>query len=217
MTFLCSFIGSDAGVLQIQPAWALQLIPRLLVSIYGTSSPVLLFEWLLTIIWEDGQVKLQPTVKLTETASGHEDTSSELFVKGDVNPYAEATIKIDVASDTLRLLLLQPLAATEEGRSHAVISKSRHLLSTCLDSMVQLIEAERDLSLFCSPWDCRGRFLEMYAVVRVAHALKAAGQVEPTTEGKKWCSQDVLDEDGSLRCLPKVAKAIQLLYINCCQ
>ena len=62
--------------------------------------------------------------------------------------------KIDVPSETIRLLLLSA-AVTKDECFHPIFTKWHHLL----ESIVQLIEAE----LFQSQWDSQGQFLDLYA------------------------------------------------------
>ena len=204
-------VGSVATVQQIQPSWALQLIPQLLCGIYSTNNPIQLFEWLMTIIWEDRQVQFDSTDRPPESTSNDEENSRELFVKGDVNPYTEATTKIDVASEALRLLL-QLVAATKNECSHPIFTKCHHLLSQCTKSIVQVIEAEQNKALFQSQWDSSGRFLDLYAVVRAVYALSTVDQADPVTESGKWCLQDLLEWNRLPLGQPKLCKAIQLLY-----
>jgi hypothetical protein len=205
----CCSQDSAAMMQQIQPSWALQLIPHLLFSIYSTNNPIQLFEWLLTMIWEGRQVQTPSADKFTKSISSGQESSRELFVKGDINPYAEATTKLDVAAETLRLLLQSDNIVSKDDH---IFVKYDHLLSQCLESIVQLTEAEYDKALFQSQWESRGHFVEIYAIILAAHALCTVGQSNPVRKSKRQYVQDLLEKNRLPLGQPKLCKAIQLLY-----
>ncbi|XP_062515689.1 tRNA (32-2'-O)-methyltransferase regulator THADA-like isoform X2 [Corticium candelabrum] len=200
--------GPEVRVKQIQPSRSIHLIPQLLVSIYATNSPMQLFEWLLNLLWEGKHI--EECVKSQNALKGdleHAEDSVELFMKGDINPYAEATVKIDVASDALKLLL-QSVASKDDDISQAILSKTDSLFRACLKSVTEFREAEKKQSFFFDQQNHRARFLNMYVVVRTIYALSPAGHLQ-LNDGEELFRD--LHGDKLWQWLPKLGHAFQLL------